>query len=310
MSNKYAIPTVSISHGSGTTDISPNSSVSNADAFLRQQPQTGIGITFPSGFSICDDHPRKICTGLYSDIAWNVLSHQCSYNNVSFGSFEATREKDNQIIFNVHCKRSYFDNMNDQLNNTKDSSLLLKQIVGSYMAMDNVFSNEHQCVMSILIHGHSAASKIYGKKLVDRVVGQPLNQMEIELKDSLKEEQIKMDDKYEKLRVHLAKDREKSLHDAKVKIERRYDKKRKELEKKALLERKKLRRSFLDTVGKKNPIAKELIMNAIPLDVSHHYFIDSFDQFSFSNAYVLNSPSSKVFTDMSYGNEITASTSK
>ena len=134
------------------------------------------------------------------------------------------------------------------------------------------------CIASYLLYGHDKTCKLFGKKMVNMVIGKPLNQLEIELKATIKEELDKMSRHLEVQRKQLDNDREAEMLSLRGKIIKKYEDKRKRLLLKMVSDKRKLRKSLLNGIGKQSKTAKKLIKEAIPLTHSA-----SPDPFSFDN---------------------------
>lgn len=251
------------------------------------------GTSFNSSYvlkTVCD----AIHTGLYSDVAWNLLSsyyyRHSPLDNVpqQLGfCFNTWRQEDNEICVSASVpdtdfsytwlKAAYSEGYNE--GEIQISAKVILSLLGaSCMVYIKPDDKLNQCIASYLLYGHDKTCKLFGKKMVNIVIGKPLNQLEIELKATIKEELDKMSKKLEAQRKQLDNDKEAEVLSLRGKIIKKYEDKRKRLLLKMVSDKRKLRKSLLNGIGKQSKTAKKLIKEAIPLTHSA-----SPDPFSFDN---------------------------
>ena len=253
------------------------------------------GTSFNSSYklkTVCD----AIHTGLYSDVAWNLLSLYCyNYRHSPLDNvpqqlgfcFNTWRQEDNEICVSARVpdtcfshtwlKAAYSEGYNEgeiQISAKEVLSRLGASCMG-YIKPDDKLN---LCIASYLLYGHDKTCKLFGKKMVNIVIGKPLNQLEIELKATIKEELDKMSRHLEAQRKQLDNDKEAEMLSLRGKIIKKYEDKRKWLLLKMVSDKRKLRKSLLNGIGKQSKTAKKLIKEAIPLTHSA-----SPDPFSFDN---------------------------
>ena len=239
-----------------------------------------------------------IHTGLYSDVAWNLLSLYYSKHSLLDNvpdnvpqhlgfCFNTWRQEDNEICVSASVPDTYFNHTWLKASYSEDYNAgeiqisakeILSQLGASCMGYIKPDDNPYQCIASYLLYGHDKTCKLFGKKMVSMVIGKPLNQLEIELKATIKEELDKMSKKLEAQRKQLDNDKEDEMLSLRGKIIKKYEDKRKRLLLKMVSDKRKLRKSLLSGIGKQSKTAKKLIKEAIPLTHSA-----SPDPFSFDN---------------------------
>ena len=253
---------------------------------------SNAGTSFNSSYelkTVCD----AIHTGLYSDVAWNLLSLYSKHSALGSAPqqlgfcFNTWRQEDNEICVSASVpdtcfshtwlKAAYSEGYNEgeiQIS-AKEVLSLLGASCMVYIKPDDKLN---LCIASYLLYGHDKTCKLFGKKMVNIVIGKPLNQLEIEMKATIKEELDKMSRHFEAQRKQLDNDKEDEMLSLRGKIIKKYEDKRKRLLLKMVSDKRKLRKSLLSGIGKQSKTAKKLIKEAIPLTHSA-----SPDPFSFDN---------------------------
>lgn len=218
-----------------------------------------------------------IHTGLYSDVAWNLLSLYSKHSplDVPLGfCFNTWRQEDNEICVSASVPDTYFSHTWLKAAYSEDynageiqisAAEILSRLGASCMVYIKPDDKPYQCIASYLIHGHDKTCKLFGKKMVNMVIGNPLNQLEIELKATIKEELDKMSKNLEAQKKQLDVDKEAEVLSLRGKIIKKYEDKRKRLLLKIVSDKRKLRKSLLNGIGKQSKTAKKLIKEAIPL---------------------------------------------
>lgn len=260
------------SSGSGVCIGTPSSSGSSLG-----DPAVGPSYSassYNSAFSIQDMAECEVTvhTGLYSMLAWKEM--MCASNGCDQINFNPMRrivanlylEIDNEICFKAVMPKCTFNGYVDS-SNLEDSNEsvedMLRKKLGAYYIQIVPLSKVCQCIAGILVHGKATAEKIYGKRMVGKVIGRPLNQMEIELKDTVRDELDKLAEKHEKMKDELSYQKESEMLALRGKIIKKYENKRMWLLKKIAAEKRKMKRDLLKTVGKRSAAAKELIDHLI-----------------------------------------------
>lgn len=256
---------------------------------------SNAGTSFNSSYEL-KTACNAIHTGLYSDVAWNLLSlYYYNYKHSPLDNvpqplgfcFTTWRQEDNEICVSASVpdtdfnhtwlKAAYSEGYNEgeiQIS----AKEILSRLGASCMGYIKPDDKPYQCIASYLLYGHDKTCKLFGTKMVSMVIGKPLNQLEIELKATIKEELDKMSRHLEVQRKQLDHDKDAEMLFLRGKITKKYEDKRKRLLLKMVSDKRKLRKSLLNGIGKQSKTAKKLIKEAIPLTHSA-----SPNPFSFDN---------------------------
>lgn len=278
--------------------------------YLGSSPCLGSSLNTGSSCneSSSDVSSKTVHTGIYSYLAWKDLKSVCIdvYLKSEYGSLKVFQAIDNEICVNV-----YSSAVNTNVHDNSSIALILKDIARHWLNL-RPESNVAKCASAFLMYGEQLAEKMFGKKMLDKVIGHPLNQMEIELKNCIDDELRTLSQNHEHKRKVLDHDKEAEFCSLRKKILKKHADKEKQLIRGFVNEKRKLKRKLMQSFGKSNT-TKELINDRINLNEEVYNSLSSVNSSDMSvnnityseSDYItykdLNNNLNKIFTEISLG---------